>query len=103
MMVDLFDGAGPQKRSVLVDTGATVNVLQSEMDELLKMGLVREEKSEWNCHSFYVNKHSERVRGKPRLVINYIPLNKVLKNISYLIPKPSDLMAKISKAKIFSK
>ena len=73
------------------------------MDELLKMGLVREEKSEWNCHSFYVNKHSERVRGKPRLVINYIPLNKVLKNISYLIPKPSDLMEKISKAKIFSK
>jgi len=27
-LADLFDGAGPQKRSVLVDTGATVNVLQ---------------------------------------------------------------------------
>lgn len=49
-----------------------------EIEELLQKGLIRESTSEWACFGFYVNKHSEIVRGKPRLVINYKPLNDAL-------------------------
>uniref|UniRef100_A0A3Q7HAJ0 Reverse transcriptase domain-containing protein n=1 Tax=Solanum lycopersicum TaxID=4081 RepID=A0A3Q7HAJ0_SOLLC len=42
-------------------------------------------------------------RGAPRLVINYKPLNSVLKWIRYPIPNKRDLLKRIFNAKIFSK
>ena len=74
-----------------------------EIEDLLKKGLIRKSRSPWACFGFYVNKHSEIVRGKPRLVINFKPLNDCLAYDSYPLPKPSDLLAKIKKARIFSK
>ena len=46
---------------------------------------------------------AEKERGVPRLVINYKPLNKVLKWIRYLIPIRQDLLKRITLAKVFSK
>lgn len=74
-----------------------------EIDELLKMGLIKKSDSPWGCFGFYVNNHSEIKRGKPRLVINYKPLNDCLEYDSYPLPKPSDVLSKIRKAKVFSK
>nr|KAJ0222009.1 hypothetical protein LSAT_V11C200059920 [Lactuca sativa] len=57
----------------------------------------------WSCIDFYVTKHSEQERGIPRLVINYKPLNKVLKWIRYPIPNKKDLIDRLNTTIIFSK
>ncbi|KAG9447244.1 hypothetical protein H6P81_013372 [Aristolochia fimbriata] len=45
----------------------------------------------------------KKERGKPRLVINYKPLNKVLQWIRYPIPNKRYLLNKLVKEKIFSR
>jgi hypothetical protein len=52
---------------------------------------------------FYVRKNAEIERGVPRLVINYKPLNDVLKWIRYPIPNRKDLVSRLSDALGFSK
>ena len=64
---------------------------------------VKEYSSPWNCYSFYVNKHSEQLRGIPRLVINYRPLNTVFFDDTYPISHKGKLLARIAGAKGFSK
>lgn len=56
-----------------------LELCKKEIDSLLQKGLISPSQSPWSCTAFYVNKHSEQERGVPRLVINYKPLNKVLK------------------------
>nr|KYP55094.1 polyprotein [Cajanus cajan] len=46
---------------------------------------------------------AEHERGAPRLVINYKPLNKVLKWIRYPLPNKQDLIKRLNHASIFSK
>jgi len=48
-------------------------------------------------------KASEVERGAPRLVINYKPLNKVLKCIRYPLPNKSGLIKRLYSSRIFSK
>lgn len=43
------------------------------------------------------------MRGVPRLVVNYKPLNKVLADDTYPIPRKSSMVNRIVGAKIFSK
>jgi len=74
-----------------------------EIKGLLDKELIRESTSPWNCYGFYVNKHSEQIRGIPWLVVNYKPLNKVLADDIYPIPNKSSLVTRIAGAKIFSK
>jgi len=76
---------------------------QTEIQQLLNRGLIRESASPWNCYGFYVNKRAEQIRGIPRLVINYKPLNSVLADDTYPIPHKGDLIRRIAGAKIFSK
>ena len=80
-----------------------MELCKKEIKSLLNKNLIRSSKSSWSCTAFYVNKHSEQERGMPRLVINYKPLNKVLKWIRYPIPNKKDLLDKLYKANIFSK
>nr|KYP66817.1 polyprotein [Cajanus cajan] len=65
--------------------------------------LIRPSKSPWSCTAFYVQNASEIERGEPRMVINYKPLNKVLKWIRYPLPNKSELISRIYNATIFSK
>lgn len=76
---------------------------QQEIQQLLNRGLIRESTSPWNCYGFYVNKRAEQIRGIPRLVINYKPLNSVLADDTYPIPHKGDLIRRIAGAKVFSK
>ena len=80
-----------------------LTLCKAEINDLLQKGLIRPSKSPWSCTAFYVNNQGEKERGVPRLVINYKPLNKVLEWIRYPIPNKSDLMQRISNAKIISK
>ncbi|CAN4076817.1 unnamed protein product [Withania somnifera] len=52
---------------------------KKEINDLLSKKIIRLSKSPWSCSTFYVNNAAEKERGAPRLVINYKPLNKVLK------------------------
>ncbi|CDP19118.1 unnamed protein product [Coffea canephora] len=76
---------------------------EQECQELLKFGLIEISHSQWACQAFYVNKRSEQVRGKRRLVINYQPLNIFLLDDKFPIPNRFTLFTQISKAKWFSK
>ena len=76
---------------------------KKEIQTLLDKGLIRPSKSPWSCAAFYVNNAAEKERGVPRLVINYKPLNKVLRWIRYPIPNKKDLLNRLHMAKIFSK
>ena len=74
-----------------------------EIKELLMKGLIEPSKSPWACRAFVVNKHSEVKRGKPRLVVNYKPLNVVLQKVRYPLPDKSSLLQRITGCTIFSK
>ena len=74
-----------------------------EIKSLLDRKLIRDSDSPWNCYGFYVNKISGQIRGIPRLVINYKPINYVLADNTYPIPHKGDFLARIAGAKIFSK
>ena len=75
---------------------------KKEIQILLDKQLIRPSKSPWSCAAFYVNNAAEKERGVPRLVINYKPLNKVLRWIRYPIPNKRDLLNRLHMAKIFS-
>ena len=59
-------------------------------------------KISWVCRAFIVNKHSEIKRGKPRLVVNYKPLNAILQKVRYPLPDKASLLQRIVGCTIFS-
>ena len=74
-----------------------------ECQQLLKQGLIKPTKSDWACQAFYVNKRSEQIQGKKRLVIDYCLLNQFLKDNKFPFPKIYSLYSYIRNAHIFSK
>ena len=74
-----------------------------EIKELLEKGLIEPSKSSWACRAFVVNKHSEMKRGKPRLVVNYNPLNAILQKVRYPLPDKASLLQRIAGCTIFNK
>lgn len=80
-----------------------LNICEKEIEELLEKGLIRKSYSLWSYASFYVENAIQKEKEVPRLVINYKPLNKVLRWICYSLPNKKDLFNKLHSAKIFSK
>lgn len=80
-----------------------LDLCKKEIESLLEKNLIRKSKSPWSCTAFYVNNVVERERGVPRLVINYKPLNKVLKWIRYPIPNKKYHLDRLNNVLIFSK
>nr|KYP47809.1 Enzymatic polyprotein [Cajanus cajan] len=72
----------------------TLEYCRKEIQQFLDKKLIRPSKSPWSCAAFYVQNASEIERGEPRMVINYKPLNKVLKWIRYPLPNKSELINK---------
>ena len=62
-----------------------------ELSTLLAECLILPTTSPWACEAFYVNKHTEQVRGKLRLVINYQDLNHFLVDDKFPLPNKSAL------------
>ena len=65
-----------QKSSAALMSPSEREFCANEIKELLDKGLIEPSKSPWACRAFVVNKHSEIKRGKPRLVVNFKPLNQ---------------------------
>ncbi|KAL4193797.1 hypothetical protein AMTRI_Chr06g201140 [Amborella trichopoda] len=86
-----------QMNTILLD------MCRKEITDLQQKKLILPCSSPWSCAAFYVNKNAEKERGVPRLVINYKPLNKVLRWIRYHIPNKKDLLDRVAQACIFSK
>ncbi|KAH9649380.1 hypothetical protein KPL70_025958 [Citrus sinensis] len=63
---------------------------QQECSQLLAQGLIEPTNSQWACQAFYIEKHSEIVRGKKRLVIDYQPLNTFLQDDKFPLPRSHD-------------
>lgn len=80
-----------------------MEICKNEINTLLVNKIIRPSKSPWSCSAFYVNNAAEQERGAPRLVINYKPLNSVLKWIRYPIPNKRDLLKRTFKANLYSK
>jgi len=74
-----------------------------ECQKLLKQGLIEPTNSDWACQAFYMEKRSEKIRGKMRLVIDYRPLNLFLKDDKFPLPKIYTLYSYITNAFIFLK
>lgn len=72
------------------------------INDLLKLGIIRRSTSKHRSLAFIVNNHSEQIRGKRRMVINYRKLND--KTIdAYDIPNNTKLINSIQSSKVFSK
>nr|KYP76295.1 polyprotein [Cajanus cajan] len=80
-----------------------LKLAKQECQELLRQGLIEHTTSNWACPDFYVEKRSERLRGKKRLVVDYKPLNHFLKDDKFPLPKASTLPILLKESKIFSK
>ncbi|KAH9780642.1 hypothetical protein KPL71_008153 [Citrus sinensis] len=76
---------------------------QQECSQLLVQGLIEPTSSQWACQAFYVEKHSEIVRGKKRLVIDYQPLNMFLQDDKFPLPRRQSMFTFLKNAQIFSK
>ncbi|KAH9649400.1 hypothetical protein KPL70_025972 [Citrus sinensis] len=76
---------------------------KQECSQLLQQGLIEPTNSDWACQAFYVEKRSELVRGKKRLVIDYQPLNSFLKDDKFPLRKIQTLFVHLQGARIFSK
>ena len=80
-----------------------MEICKKEINTLLKNKIIRPSKSPWSFSAFYVNNAAEQERGSPRLVINYKPLNSILKWIRYPILNKRDLLKLTFKANVYSK
>jgi hypothetical protein len=73
------------------------------IEELLKLRAIRECRSLHRSAAFIVRNHSEIVRGKSSMVINYKRLNDNTVDDAYNIPNKQELINRIQDSKYFSK
>ena len=93
----------PMKASARLMSPSERKFCEDEIKDLLQKGLIEPTRIPWACRAFVVNKHSEVKRGKPRLVVNYKPLNAALQKVRYPLPDKSSLFQRINGCVIFSK
>ena len=67
--------------------------LKKETDELLDAGIIRPSKSDWNSTPFMVPKAD----GSSRMVINYIPLNKVTVRNLFPMNRIDDVIERVAR------
>ncbi|KAL0345538.1 UNVERIFIED_CONTAM: Enzymatic polyprotein [Sesamum radiatum] len=77
--------------------------MQMIIKEHINLGLIEPGVSAYSSPGFLVRNHGEIKRGKPRLVINYQGINKILEFDGYYIPSREHLIDCIKGAKVFSK
>ncbi|KAL0439456.1 UNVERIFIED_CONTAM: Enzymatic polyprotein [Sesamum latifolium] len=77
--------------------------MQGIIKEHINLELIEPGVSAYSSPGFLVRNHGEIKRGKPRLVINYQGINKILEFDGYYIPSREHLIDYIKGAKVFSK
>ena len=80
-----------------------IKEFEMHIGDLNKLKIIRRSESPHRSATFIVKKHSEIVRGKSRMIINYKILNDNTKEESYDIPDKNQLINRIQYRYIFSK
>ncbi|GJT28772.1 putative reverse transcriptase domain, viral movement protein, partial [Tanacetum coccineum] len=75
---------------------------KEEVEQLVSHGIIEPTTSPWACEAFYINKRSEQVRGKLRLVIIYQPLNHFLADDKFPLPQKKSLFQHLADARVLS-
>ena len=73
------------------------------INDLLKLGVIRKSTSRYRSPAFIVNNHSEQMKGKSRMVIDYRRLNDNIIDDACNILDKTELINSIQNSKIFSK
>jgi hypothetical protein len=73
--------------------------LKTQLNELLKKGLIRPSSSLWGCLAIFVKKKDQSLC----MCVDYRPLNAVIIKNKYPLPRIDILFDQLSKAKVFSK
>jgi hypothetical protein len=84
-------------------TPKDIEEFKMHIEELLKLGAIRESRSPRRSTAFIVRNHTEEVRGKSRMVINYKRLNDNTVDDAYNIPNKQEWINRIQGSKYFSK
>ena len=71
------------------------DALKLQIEEMLKLGVIRESRAGYYSHGFLVPKKN----NKWRLVIDYKNLNKATERVGWPIPNIQDLLANIGEQK----
>lgn len=90
----------PVKRQAIPLKPTAHAEMKKTIDELLKAGLISHSRSPWGASAFFVSKdHGTKLR----MVLDYRPLNAVIKRNSASLPHIKELLPHLSKARYFSK
>ena len=84
-------------------TNENIKEFELHINELLKLGVIQKNISRHRSPAFIVTKHSEQVREKSRMVINYRRLNNNTVDDTYDIPDKTELLNSVQGSNIFSK
>ncbi|KAK0574989.1 hypothetical protein LWI29_032165 [Acer saccharum] len=99
----LNEDTNPTKATHSGMSPSDLKLVNEGCNELLRQGLIEHTSSPWACQAFYVEKRSELIRGKKRLVVDYKPLNLFLRDDKFPVPRPNVLFSQLPGATIFSK
>ncbi|KAL6145917.1 hypothetical protein ACLB2K_056600 [Fragaria x ananassa] len=77
--------------------------MENQIQELLEKKLIRPSNSPHHAPAFLVRNHAEQLRGKARMVIDYMDVNKKTVKDGYQIAQVRVLINRLKGAKIFSK
>lgn len=91
------------KTSPIEATPKDIEEFKMHIEELLKIGAIRESRSPHRSAAFIVRNHAEIVRGKSRMVINYKRLNDNTVEDAYNIPNKQEWLNRIQGSRYFSK
>jgi hypothetical protein len=91
------------KTSHIKCTPKDIEDFKMHIEELLKLKATRESQSPHRSVTFIVKNHSEIVRGKSRMIINYKRLNDNTVDNAYNISNKQEWINRIQGSKYFSK
>ena len=97
--IELIPGTAPISRRPYRMPPNELAELKSQLNELLKKGLIQPSSSPWGCPAIFVKKKDESLR----MCVDYCPLNAVTIKNKYPLPRIDILFDQLSKAKVFSK
>ncbi|KAK6794310.1 hypothetical protein RDI58_007763 [Solanum bulbocastanum] len=91
------------KTASIESTNEDLKEFEDQIKELLRLGVIRRSTSIHRLVAFMVRNHSEIVRGKARVVINYKRLNDNTRMDRYKLLDKIELINRIQGRKFFSK
>jgi len=97
--IELLLGTAPISRRPYKMPPIELAELKTQLNELLKKGLIRPGSSPWGCPAIFAKKKDQSLR----MCVDYRPLNAVTIKNKYPLPRIDILFDQLSKVKVFSK